>query len=69
MQSQSELAEYVQSEMEQVDSSFTFYLLGQKNSIQQWDASILFAKDLDGKIYSYEEANLVINENNLERKM
>ena len=49
LQSQSEVAEYVQSEMEQVDSSFTFYLLGQKNSIQQWDASILYAKDLDGK--------------------
>ncbi len=68
LQSQSEVAEYVQSEMEQVDSSFTFYLLGQKNSIQQWDASILYAKDLDGRIYSYEEANLFINENNLEKK-
>ena len=65
IQSQSELRKYVNNEIELVDSFFTFYLLGQKNTNQQWDVSILYAKDLDEKNIPSEDAYQVINENNL----
>ncbi|MBS4203237.1 YheC/YheD family protein [Lederbergia citrea] len=68
IQSQPELQKYVNNEIYQTDSSITFYLLGQKNMKQQWEVFIIFAKDLDEKKYSYEDAYQLINNNHTEKE-
>lgn len=56
------LKEVIVIDENQPQPSFSFYVLGQKDCHYQWETPIVYAKNND-KIYTFEEAYLLITEN------
>lgn len=56
IETQKELKQYMKKEEQQIESALIFQVLGQKGIRQKWKIPILYAKDSENKIYSFEEA-------------